>query len=229
MISILMSVFVEPPIKLGSIEVGLVIMGMSCICVVACALIFLQLRSIRKQRQQRRRRERASIVSITVCNNEGIASAAPPSYETVLRNPHLYPISPRSSIVSVNSTKSLRRASEASGHSSNARPDGNSSSGALSQSYCTLQLEDLEEPPPPFPGIVNNGFIDPHLERTYYDDMDTVTYGNHGSRERNQRLSQVEPRDLPYLQTSRNRSVSDICASTSRSASLNNSERPFLK
>lgn len=90
----------------------------------------------------------------------------------VVRNPHLYPISPRSSIASVNSVNSLRRASEVSGYSSNVRPEGTSSIGSISQSYCTLQVEDLEEPPPPFPGRTNNGFIDVYIEQTYYDHVE---------------------------------------------------------
>ncbi|KAK3738375.1 hypothetical protein QZH41_005731 [Actinostola sp. cb2023] len=71
----------DPPTnQVGSIEVGVIIMGMSCVFVVACALIILQLRSVRRQRM---RIQRSSTVSVIMNDDSPCLSSGPPSYEAV--------------------------------------------------------------------------------------------------------------------------------------------------
>ncbi|XP_031562793.1 homeobox protein 3-like [Actinia tenebrosa] len=158
----------DSPKSTGSIEVGVIIMGMSCVCVVACALIILQVRSLNRQRQ-RRRRQRSSTVSIMMDGEDPYQSFAPPTYEAVIRSPHLYPPSPRSSVASVISISSMRRGSSTSNLSkvsaminsySQGRDSSTFSSATQDQSTSCITIEDLEDPPPPYPGIIASTYAD---------------------------------------------------------------------
>ena len=75
----------------------------------------------------------------------------------VIRSPHLYPPSPRSSVVSVTSISSTRRASSTSNLS---KVSATAFSSATQEQSTSVMIEDLEDPPPPYPGIIASTYTD---------------------------------------------------------------------
>ncbi|XP_068744480.1 uncharacterized protein [Montipora capricornis] len=158
----------DPPASTTeTVEVGVIVIGFCCICLVACALVILQLRS-NNRRNTGNRPQRQENVGETSRDRTGVPLdvEAPPSYDAVIRSPHLYPPSRRSSITlhisdtrrsSASSTFNL---SQNSLHFNHHRQEalGDSSENSVSQHSHFQPREssegETEEPPPPYPGIV---------------------------------------------------------------------------
>jgi len=150
--------------KEESVEVGVIVMGLCCICLVACALVVLQLRSNNRRIFGNRQR------SGPIGNDPGdrprypLDVRAPPSYDAVIRSPHLYPPSRRTSLTldisetrrsSGSSAFSLSFPSPRLIHHLPVAPRGPSEENLSRHSDIQLrgfQEEDNEEPPPPYPG-----------------------------------------------------------------------------
>ncbi|XP_078360252.1 uncharacterized protein LOC144644605 [Oculina patagonica] len=152
--------------KEETVEVGVIIMGLCCICLVACALVVLQLRSNNRRISGNRHRSGPPGDVSGDRSRDPLDVGAPPSYDAVIRSPHLYPPSRRNSVTldvsetrrsSGSSTFSLSLHSPRLVHHFRVVPRGTSEDN-LSQ-YSDMQLrgsneEDNEEPPPPYPGNV---------------------------------------------------------------------------
>jgi len=150
--------------KEESVEVGVIVMGLCCICLVACALVVLQLRSNNRRISGNRQRSGPTGNDSADRSRDPLDVEAPPSYDAVIRSPHLYPPSRRTSLTldisetrrsSGSSAFSLSVHSPRLIHHLRVVPRGLSEDN-LSQ-HTDIQLwgsqeEDNEEPPPPYPG-----------------------------------------------------------------------------
>lgn len=148
--------------KEETVEVGVIVMGLSCICLVACALVVLQLRSNSRRISGNRQRAGHSGDVSEDRSCDPLDVAAPPSYDAVIRSPHLYP--PSRQIPMSPSASESRRSSRSSIFSLSLHsprlalhylevPRGTSEEDlSVHPSLQTSHEEDNEEPPPPYPG-----------------------------------------------------------------------------
>ena len=68
--------------KTETVEVGVIVMGLCCICLVACALVVLQLRSNSRRISGNRQRSGPGSTSVTgVRSRDPLDVEAPPSYD----------------------------------------------------------------------------------------------------------------------------------------------------
>lgn len=147
-----------------TVEVGVIVIGFCCICLVACALVILQLRSNnRRNSSSRRQRGTENAGEASQDRTRGALDAeAPPSYDAVIRSPHLYPPSRRTSLtLDVSETRrssasSLCSLSVNSVHVNSHRRESSENNRAQHSNIQPRRssVGETEDPPPPYPGII---------------------------------------------------------------------------
>ncbi|XP_032232395.2 uncharacterized protein LOC116614917 [Nematostella vectensis] len=151
----------EPRVGSTGLEAGVIIMGLSCVCVVACALVILQIRSVRIQRRRRRRQQEHQSATnnnttfTRTLSQDPLEASAPPSYDAVMRSPQLYPPSPRSSISSIRRLSTVSGLSQLGSRlSSRVSPETGieDSVGSNASEASNKEEDDL---PPPYPGDIS--------------------------------------------------------------------------